>query len=62
MYIEASRPRKQNDVAFLQTYLMPATEYCLDVNYNMFGVSVISHRQIRAQNVTLLTNCPLYVL
>ena len=41
MYIEASL-RNENDVAFLQTYLMPAAEYCLDLNYHMFGVSSFS--------------------
>jgi len=39
MYIEASRPRALNDAAFLQTYLMPSSAYCLDINYNMYGVS-----------------------
>ena len=41
MYIEASL-RNENDVAFLQTYFMPAAEYCLDLNYHMFGVSSFS--------------------
>ena len=40
MYIEASSPRRANDGAFLQTYLMPSSEYCLVINYNMFGVSI----------------------
>ena len=38
MYIESSL-RNENDVAFLQTYFMPVAEYCLDLNYHMFGVS-----------------------
>ena len=41
MYIESSL-RNENDSAFLQTYLMPAAEYCLDLNYHMFGVSSFS--------------------
>jgi len=38
MFIESSNPRTENDVAFLQTYLMPAYEYCFQFNYHMNGV------------------------
>ena len=38
MFIDTRSPRKKNDVAFLQTYFMPSIDYCLDLNYHMFGV------------------------
>uniref|UniRef100_H2YLP6 MAM domain-containing protein n=1 Tax=Ciona savignyi TaxID=51511 RepID=H2YLP6_CIOSA len=58
MYIEASAPRKQNDKAFLQTYLMFATNYCLNVYYNMYGIfagrlSVRSVQRLSSGRTTL---------
>ena len=40
MYIESSSPRTENDAAYLLTYAMPASDYCIDMSYHMFGVSV----------------------
>ena len=39
MYIESSLPRTVNDTAYLLTYKMPASDYCMDLNYHMWGVS-----------------------
>ena len=39
MFIESSHPRTENNVAALQTFFMPAYEYCLQINYHMYGVS-----------------------
>ena len=40
MYIESSSSRTENDAAYFQTYGMPASDYCIDMSYHMFGVSV----------------------
>ncbi|XP_078487816.1 MAM and LDL-receptor class A domain-containing protein 1-like [Ciona intestinalis] len=53
MYIETSTPRKMNDKAFLQTYLMFATDYCLDIYYNMYGVFA---GRLSVRSVQRLTN------
>ena len=39
MYMEASSPRKAGDVATMQTYYMPAADYCVVMYYHMSGVS-----------------------
>ena len=40
MYIETSA-KAENEKAFLQTYPMPANDYCIDLNYHMHGVSMV---------------------
>ena len=37
MYIEASG-KKPGDVAYLQTYRMLPSKYCINYNYHMHGV------------------------
>ena len=38
MYIESSS-KSENDKAFLQSYAMPAYDYCVKFSYHMQGVS-----------------------
>ena len=42
MFVEASRnnlPSYSRASATLQSYRLPARDYCLDINYHMFGVN-----------------------